>query len=438
MKVHLTSLGCAKNLVDSELMLGRFKHSGWIITAEPSEAETIIVNTCGFIESAIDESIDTILELARFKKQGTCRQLVVAGCLPERYREEIVAALPEVDLFLGTGAYDRIVEAVTGPAGENRSVWPDPNTLALQKHDELRIQSTPYLSYIKIAEGCSRHCTYCIIPKLRGSQRSRPLEDIVAEARSLIVSGAKELILVAQDTASYGRDLKPPTNFNTLLDSLAEVSDTVWFRFLYGSPDNIDASVIRTVARHLNICSYFDIPIQHVSSAVLKRMGRTYTQKDLQRLFADIRTRIPEVALRTTVMAGFPGETDREFKQLMDFIEEIQFDHLGVFIYSDAQDLSSHNLSGHVSRRVAQKRHDRLMSCQSKISLKNNRRHVDQTYVVIVEKKIEDNVYCGRTAFQAPEVDGLTYIHSKQLQLGVFYDVKIRDALEYDLIGETV
>lgn len=432
--LHLVSLGCAKNLVDSELMLGRLKKSGWVISPDPADAETIVVNTCSFVESAVDESIDTILELAKFKKAGACRQLIVAGCLPERYREEIVETLPEVDMFLGTGAYDKIIQAVEGSADLSACVLPDPNFLKLQKHDELRVQSSPFVSYLKIAEGCNRHCTYCIIPKLRGKQRSRPLEDIVAEARVLIKSGARELILVAQDTTAYGKDLNTSADLSGLLKRLSDISETVWIRFLYGHPESIDDTVIDIVSKRPNLCSYFDIPMQHVSSDILRQMGRKYIQTDLIRLIEKIRKN-PEAAIRTTFIVGFPGEKDSDFKQLMDFVQDVRFDHLGVFMYSDSEDLPSHKLVEHVSDSVAQERYDALMTCQANISLENNRRHIGKTYPVLVEEEMENKIFSGRTLFQAPEVDGFTIIHSEHLQIGTVNSVKISDTTEYDLIG---
>ncbi len=438
MKLHLVSLGCAKNLIDSEVMLGRLVNAGWVITDEPAEAEIIIVNTCSFIEPAVNESIDTILELAKFKETGTCRHLVVTGCLPERFREEIVHALPEVDIFLGTGAFDRIVQAVNGSSDFSKCLLPDPNLLTMQGKEAHRIRSSSHIAYIKIAEGCSRHCTYCIIPRLRGKYRSRNHEDIIAEARSLVLSGVKELIIVAQDTTSYGKDLNMSVDLSGLLESISDISDDVWIRLMYGHPESIDESIIKTVAKYDNICTYFDIPVQHVSSSVLKRMHRKYTRDDLYRLFEKIRETAPDCALRTTAIVGFPGETDKDFQQLFDFAEDICFDHLGVFIYSDSDDLPSHRLSNHVPKNTAKKRHDRLMSRQADISLKNNQKHIGKVLNILVEEKSENNLFIGRTYFQAPEVDGITYINSNQLQPGRFAGIKITDAFEYDLAGKTV
>ncbi len=437
-KLHLISLGCAKNLVDSELMLGCLKQSGWIMTREPAEAEAIVVNTCSFIESAADESIDAILEAAAYKKEGRCRQLIVTGCLPERYRDKIVEALPEVDLFLGTGAYDQIARALADADKRHRCLLPDPNEMALQEAGMPRISTTPHLAYLKISEGCDRRCTYCIIPKLRGRQRSRPVEDIVAEARKLADAGAKELVLVAQDTTAYGRDLQPPADFSRLLESVASAAENAWIRFLYGHPQSMDEGVVRSVAGRVNICPYFDIPIQHASDPVLKKMGRDYGREDLVRLFAGIRKLLPAAALRTTVIVGFPGETDQDFDQLMRFVKTVRFDHLGVFVYSDSEDLPSHRLGRRVSAKLAEKRRDLLMRLQAGISRQNNQKYVGTVRRVIIEEVVETGLYSGRTVFQAPEVDGVTYVHAEKLEIGSVTNVKINDVLAYDLVGERI
>ena len=438
MKLYLASLGCAKNLVDSETMLGQLINAGWHITQDPHNADTIIVNTCSFIESAVNESIDTILELARFKKNGTCRRLIVAGCLPERYREAMVETLPEVDVFLGTGAFDKIVAASKNDLNVERCYLPDPNSISYGQKESLRVLSSSYMAYLKIAEGCSRHCTYCIIPKLRGKQRSRHLEDIVSEARDLISSGVKELNLIAQDTTHYGTDLNPPVPLYRLLEKISEISDSIWIRILYGHVESIEDSFIRTVAEHRNICSYFDVPIQHASDKILKKMGRNYTSEDLYRLFDNIRSTVPDAAFRTAIIVGFPGETDKDFEALSTFIQDICFDNLGVFIYSDAEDLPSHKLPGRIPKSIAMERYHRLMTAQQKISLLNNRKHIGKNYDVIVEESMDNGFYKGRTFFQAPEVDGITDIHSRNLPIGSFVHVRIEDASEYDLKGKVV
>lgn len=440
MKVNLVSLGCARNLVDSEVMLGCLTNHGWAITEDPSDADVIIVNTCGFISSAVDESIDTILELAEFKRKGACRRLVVAGCLPERFREELAQSLPEVDLFLGTGAYERIVPAVEESLKMDSQpcLLPKPYKAPLHRSDTPRVVTSSHMAYLKIAEGCSRHCTYCMIPKLRGRQRSRPLNDIVMEGRSFARLGIRELVLVAQDSTAYGKDLEPAVGLNRLLENMADISDDIWVRFLYGHPESVDKKLVRTVAARQNICPYFDIPIQHASDRVLKKMGRHYTRDALRKLFDTIRSTVPGAVLRTTVIVGFPGETDKDFNCLLDFAQEIGFDHLGVFTYSDAEELPSHRLPDPVDEKTAAMRYDRLMACQADISFAKNQTYIGKTLRVLVEEGPEDNYYKGRTVFQAPEVDGITYIASNDLQIGSFVDVKIISATDYDVTGKRV
>ena len=435
MKIHLVSLGCARNLVDSEVMTGKLREAGCVPVPDPEDADVIIVNTCSFIEAAANESIDTILSLAALKKTSACSRLIVTGCLPERYREDIVSALPEVDVFLGTGAYDRILEAVQDSPKLSACVLPDPDGITVENADAARELTPGPSAYLKIAEGCDRHCTYCIIPRLRGRQKSRSVADIASEAGKLAASGIRELTLVSQDTTAYGQDLDVSADLSQLLEQLAGIPGDIWIRFLYGHPESITDAVIRTVAEHPGICPYFDIPVQHASDSVLKQMGRHYGGKDLVRLFERIRNKVPEASLRTTVIVGFPGETDADFDLLLSFVKEIRFDHLGVFIYSDADDLPSHHLPNPVPAAVARRRHNRLMAVQKKISMENNRRHLEKILPVIVESSPEKGVYMGRTRFQAPEVDGVTFIHADHLEIGDVVRILITDTLEYDLIG---
>mgnify|MGYP003564711299 FL=1 len=448
MNIFLLSLGCARNQVDSEIMLGRIRKAGWTIVEDPEDADTIVVNTCSFIEDAADESIELILELAHYKQTGKCKRLVVAGCLPERYRDQIAGQMPEVDVFIGTGAFDRIVEVVEGSKPSGGCLLPDPTTIVPQEKDAPRALSTSHMAYLKVAEGCSQRCTYCIIPKLRGKKRSRPPRDIIAEAQDLLAAGVKELVLVAQDTTSYGKDLQPPASLSQLvanlagLPSLDKAGPGAWVRVLYGHPESIDDGFIKTVASFPNICSYFDIPIQHVSSEILKKMGRNYNQDDLDRLFDKIRNEVPGASLRTTLIVGFPGESEKDFQTLLRFVENTQFDHLGVFLYSDSEDLRSHRLPDHVPAQVAQERYDQLMSSQLDISTRNYQQYIGQTLPVLVEEPVEKNLYAGRTPFQAPEVDGMTYIKYGPAQpdpaIGSFSQIKVSDAMEYDLIGDAI
>jgi len=436
MMFHVASLGCARNTVDSESMAGRLLAAGHEQTADPAEAAVIIINTCSFIEPAINESIDTILELGRFKQHGRCHRIIVTGCLPERFREEIVSSLPEVDLFLGTGAYDRIVEAMVADEAQPRCVLPDPDSLVMSRDVVPRAGQPSPMAYLKIAEGCDRHCTYCIIPKLRGKQKSRSIQTIVQEATMLVQSGVKELVLVAQETSAYGTDIGLQSGLSHLLQALSAISTDIWIRVLYGHPDSIDDTLIQTMHDAGNVCSYFDIPIQHASDRILKKMGRKYRQDDLFRLFDRIRTIAGDACLRTTVIVGFPGETDSDFDALSQCIEKIQFDHLGVFLYSDSEDLASHHLGHHVPEKLASERYDAMMSRQMDISARNNRKYLHQTLPVLIEESPEAGLYIGRTVFQAPEVDGITFVHKERLPIGRFARVHITDTLEYDLTGE--
>ncbi len=435
----LVSLGCARNQVDSELMLGTLVDAGWTVVADPEDAVAIVINTCSFIESAANESIDTILEMAVYKKEGACRKLVVTGCLPERYREQISAELPEVDAFLGTGAYDAILRVIEDPVEKGTCLLPDPDLITPQGPDSSRqLENDTGVAYLKIAEGCSRHCTYCIIPKLRGKQKSRLSGDIIAEAGALAARGVKEIVLVAQDTTFYGQDINSAYGLADLLNGLADAYPGLWIRFLYGHPESLQPDVLAAVAGHANVCSYFDIPIQHASDQVLKRMGRHYTADDLATLFERIRQKVPDAALRTTVITGFPGETEADFEQLAAFVHRVRFDHLGVFTYSDSEDLPSHNLSDPVSAQVAMDRHDRLMALQVDISKENNQQWLGKDVDVLVEENPETGIFIGRTMRQAPEVDGLTILHADHIEKGTVVRARIEDALEYDLVGKVL
>ncbi|MBT8340098.1 MAG: 30S ribosomal protein S12 methylthiotransferase RimO [Desulfatitalea sp.] len=440
MNVYLESLGCARNQVDSETMLARLAAAGVQATDDPAAADAIVVNTCSFIESAADESIDAILQLARFKQEGRCRRLIVTGCLPERYREPIVAALSEVDLFLGTGAYDRIVAAVRDERVSHNCLLPDPDTLDTFR-PAARVTTAPHAVYLKIAEGCSRRCTYCIIPKLRGRQKSRPRQAILDEARDLIAAGARELTLVAQEATAYGQDLSPSEDLARLLDNLARLDPTVWVRLMYGHPESIGHDTISVLAAHDNICPYLDIPIQHAADGVLRRMGRRYTEADLLRLFEALRLQIPHIALRTTVLVGFPGESERDFEQLKTFVQQVCFDHLGVFAYSDADDLPAHQLQGHVPQRVARNRLDELMLLQRDLSAQQNTRYLGTRQDVLIEERQPDGYWMARTRYQAPEVDGVVFVRPSArcaMVTGQVIPVRICESLDYDLVAEAV
>jgi len=441
MNVHLISLGCPRNLVDSEIMLGRLLASGHTITSHESDAHCVVVNTCSFIRPAVDESIDTILEMAGWKHLSRGRRLIVAGCLPQRYGADLAKALPEVDVFLGTGAFDRIIEAAQGALDGTRILLPRPDKGALSDAKAPRFPATPpHTAYLKVAEGCSGQCTYCIIPKLRGPQRSRPMEDVLSEARRLVEAGARELILVAQNTTAYGKDLGRGYGLEHLLAKLAAISGSIWIRVLYGHPDYVTDGFIDTVAAHDRVCPYFDIPIQHISEPILKRMGRRHDRQSILELFGRIRRRVPDAVLRTTLMVGFPGETEQDFDALLQLIETVPFDHLGAFTYSNEKDLLSNRFKDHVTEGVKQERLKRLMTRQAELCLEKNQKYVGRILKVLLEgpgPKIH-GPWIGRASFQAPEIDGVVYVNQGKAEPGAWLDVRITAAHPYDLTGDMV
>jgi len=452
MIIFLESLGCSRNQVDSEMMMGRLVAAGHSLTDDPGLAHVIIVNTCTFISTASDEAVEVILSMAKLKETSKCKKLIVTGCLAQRYKDDknLASSLPEVDAFLGTGACDNIVEAVENRQVKTLTIFPDPNKRTFQNPAEPRQLNSDPFAYIKVSEGCNRKCTYCIIPQLRGLQRSRSQKDICTEARNLIDSGIKEIILTAENTTDYGQDLQGRTeakyktklshqiDFSNVLTSLAKTMHDVhaWIRFLYTHPKTLTKQVIQAVKNNNNLCSYYDVPIQHASSTILKKMGRPYTNKDLYKLFKTIRDIDHKAVLRTTIIVGFPGESEQDFQSLMQFIKDIKFDHLGVFTYSDSDDLKSHKLQDHIPEDLTEKRHDMIMAAQAKISQTINEQYVDKIFEVLIEENPESGVYIGRTMFQAPEVDGVTFIYEKnELEINTFINVRITDGFEYDIAG---
>ena len=445
--VYIESLGCVRNSVDSDVMAGHLEVAGHSIVDDPSQASVIIVNTCGFISAASEEAVDVILSMAELKKEKLER-LIVTGCLVERYKNDnLLSSMPEVDAFLGTAAVNKIVNAVEDKSSEILAIFPDPGkqkqVLGFSPLPRKFTSVTP--AYIKISEGCKRKCTYCIIPKLRGPQRSRPVDEILAEVAEFTAKGSKEIALVAESTTDYGTDLKDAASLENVLDKITKkvrgkveplILESPWIRLLYTYPSTLSKSIINAVISLPEICSYFDVPVQHASSKILKRMGRNYSKDDLYDLFSYIRKQDPLAALRTTIITGFPGETKEDFNDLLEFIEYVKFDHLGVFTYSDSNDLKSHALDNHVPHDIAIQRHDIIMEKQAQISYNINQKHINQTYKVLIEEKSDTGVYLGRTRFQAPEVDGLTFIYGFDLEIGTFVDVKITEAYEYDIAGE--
>ncbi len=445
MFVYIETLGCSRNQVDSEIMLGKLAQAGHVPTDEPENAQVIIVNTCGFISSAAQEAIDVTLELARCKEQGQCRRLIMTGCLAQRYKDdpELIALLPEVDAFMGTAACEQIVSAVDGGKSSGFVLFPEPETRRFYPPSpDSRVLTSEAFSYVKVSEGCNRHCTYCMIPGFRGRQRSRPVQDIEQEIAILLAQGKKQIILTGENTTDWGQDLPGRPGFDQVLERCASVMEKedpqAWLQFLYTHPASLNQKIIETAAAHPNICSYYDVPIQHASTAVLKKMGRPYTRENLYDLVELIRATDPDAALRTSVIVGFPGETKEDFDILVQFVENIKFDHLGVFMYSDSQELVSHGLGNFVPEELAQLRHDTIMGLQTGISEACNQKHLGKEYWVLVEENPEPGLFLGRTQFQAPEVDGVTFIYSPGLAIGTHVRVKITDVFPYDIAGEVL
>ena len=440
MNILFVSLGCDKNLVDTEVMLGLLAGKGYQMVDDEASADVIVVNTCCFIHDAKEESIQTILEMAEYKKEGSLKALIVTGCLAQRYKQEILDEIEEVDAVLGTTSYDKIVEAIEEALKGQR-------TLELQDIDALPVVETKRLvttgghfAYLKIAEGCDKHCTYCIIPKIRGNFRSVPMERLVKEAQELADQGVKELILVAQETTLYGKDLYGEKSLHLLLKELCKISGIRWIRILYCYPEEITDELIAVMKEEPKICHYLDLPIQHASDAVLKRMGRRTSKAQLVEIIEKLRREIPDIALRTTLITGFPGETKEQHEELMDFVDEMEFDRLGVFTYSPEEDTPAAIMPEQIEEDVKEERQAELMELQQEIAFELAENMIGSVVLVMIEGKVADeNVYVGRTYKDAPNVDGLIFVEaSEELMSGDFAYVKVTGALEYDLIGEII
>lgn len=438
MKLIFISLGCDKNLVDTEMMLGMLRDEGYTFTDDESEAEIAIVNTCCFIGDAKEESINTLLELAELKKEGNLKVLIAAGCLAQRYRQEISKEIPEVDALVGTMAIDEIAQAVKEAlAGKKCGHYRDID--AEPVYGKKRIVTTGgHYAYLKIAEGCDKHCTYCVIPKVRGSYRSVPMESLVKEAEELAAAGVRELILVAQETTLYGMDLYGKKSLPKLLQKLAAIPDIYWIRILYCYPEEINGELIAVIKSEPKICHYLDIPIQHASDTILKRMGRRTTRADLTAIIAGLREEIPDICLRTTLITGFPGETEREHAELLEFVEEMAFDRLGVFAYSQEEDTPAALMEEQVEEELKEERRAELMELQQEIAFAKAESMVGRTLTVMIEGKVADeDAYVARTYRDAPDVDGYLFITADAtLMSGDFVKVKVTGSNEYDLIGE--
>ncbi len=438
MKILFVSLGCDKNLVDAEKMLGLLNRDGHTFTDDEQEAEVVVVNTCCFIGDAKEESINTILEMAELKKAGRCRALIVTGCMAQRYRQEIMDEIPEVDGIIGTSTYDEItnvLEQVLG--GESVSCFADLDVLPEVEADRM-ITTGGYYSYLKIAEGCDKRCTYCIIPSLRGNYRSIPMEHLIDEAQKLVDKGVRELILVAQETTLYGKDLYGKKMLPQLLRELGEIPGLYWIRIQYCYPEEITDELIEAIKSEEKVCHYLDIPIQHASDRILKRMGRRATQAQLREIIDKLRREIPDIALRTTMISGFPGETQEDHEEVMAFVDEMEFERLGVFAYSAEEGTPAADFSDQVSPEIKEERRNEIMELQQEIAFEKSASIVGRVLDVMIEGKVADEpVYVGRTYMDAPGVDGYIFVNSGELFIsGDFVRVKVVGSNEYDLIGE--
>ena len=441
MKILFVSLGCDKNLVDTENMLGILKNKGFEFTDDEWEADIIAINTCCFIGDAKQESINTILEMAEHKKDARCKVLVVAGCLAHRYQDEIIKEIPEVDAFVGTSSYDKIADMINSVLEEKgiSNFVEDANRMPMVEAD--RIVTTPgYYEYLKIAEGCDKHCTYCVIPKVRGSFRSFPIEYLVNQTKKLVEGGVKEIILVAQETTLYGVDLYGKKSLPKLLHNLGLIEGLEWIRILYCYPEEINDELIEAIKNEPKVCHYLDMPIQHASDNNLKRMGRRTSKQELTDIVAKLRREIPDIALRTTLITGFPGETDVDHEEVMQFIDECEFDRLGVFTYSREEDTVAAQMPDQIDEEIKEKYRDELMQLQQEISADRSAAMIGRIVRVMIEGFIpEDNTYVGRSYKDAPNVDGLVFVEcDRELMSGDFIDVKITGSTEYDLIGTIV
>lgn len=438
-KILFISLGCDKNLVDSEVMLGLLHKAGFTLTDDEREADVIVVNSCCFIGDAKEESINTILDMARYKEIGVCKALVVTGCLAERYKEEVLTEMPEVDAVVGTSSYDHIVEVVQSVLEHHIHTQTFESIDVTPARTANRLVTTGgHYAFLKIAEGCDKHCTYCVIPQVRGHYRSVPMEDLLAEARNLVDGGVKELILVAQETTLYGVDLYGEKTLPKLLRELAKIPGLVWIRIQYCYPEEITDELIQTIREETKVCSYLDIPIQHASDSILKRMGRRTTESAIREMIAKLRHEIPDLALRTTLISGFPGETEEDHETLMRFIDDMEFDRLGVFTYSQEEDTPAAAMEDQIPEEVKKERRAEAMELQQEISLEKCQDMIGRTVLVMIEGKVADeNAYVGRTYRDAPGVDGYIFINTDQeLMSGDFVHARVTGALEYDLMGE--
>ena len=440
MKIFFVSLGCDKNLVDSEMMLGILADRGHMIVDDEKIADVIVVNTCCFILDAKQESIDTILQMAQLKEEGNLKALLVTGCLGERYREEIQSEIPQVDAILGTNSFDKIADTIDEVLeGKKQNYFNDIQAVPIHGHKRM-VTTGGHYAYLKIAEGCDKHCTYCIIPKIRGNFRSVPMEVLLKEAKELVTNGVKELILVAQETTVYGKDLYGEKCLPKLLKELAAIEELQFIRILYCYPEEITPELIQVIKEEQKICHYLDMPIQHAADGVLKRMGRRTDNTQLRSIIGELRREIPDICLRTTLITGFPGETQKDFAVLKDFVKEMRFDRLGVFPYSPEEGTGAAKMKGQIPTFIKNMRRNTIMKMQQAIAFEKAAEMIGKTVDVLIEGKLpEDGVFIGRTYKDAPNVDGMIFINSnRELITGDVIKARVTDSHEYDLIGEEV
>ncbi len=439
MKVYFSSLGCDKNLVDSEKMLGLLTKAGFEVTDEPEEAEVAVVNSCCFIGDAKEESIETIIELGKYKETGRLQVLAVCGCLAQRYREEIAKDLPEVDVLIGTSAIDKIVPAIKDAlGGKRRNVFKSIHSNPVLSPNERVLTTGGHFAYLKIAEGCNKRCSYCVIPSVKGNYRSIPMEDIIYEALHLASMGVKELILIAQETTVYGTDIYGKKYLPRLLRKLCAIDEIQWIRLLYCYPEEITEELITVIKEEPKVCHYIDMPIQHGDDSILRAMGRAATQDRIRTMVARLREEIPDIAIRTTIITGFPGETQEQFENCYRFVNEMEFDRLGVFTYSPEDGTVAAMMPNQIPEEIKEQRREELMILQQEITAEKNQEKVGKTIRVMIEGYMpEDHVYAARSHMDAPDVDGLVFVNSdRELMTGEFVLVNITQATEYDLIGD--
>ncbi len=440
MKILFISLGCDKNLVDSEEMLGLLNREHFEFTDDESEADVIVINTCCFVNDAKEESVNTILQMAEYRKSGSCKALIVTGCLAQRYKTEISDEIPEVDAILGTSSYDKIVDAVKSTiCGEKFEKFNPLDELIVEESERV-VTTGGHYAYIKIAEGCNKCCTYCIIPKIRGRYRSVPEEDILKTAEKLVENGAKELILVAQETTLYGVDLYGRKMLPDLLKKICKIPGLIWVRILYCYPEEITDELIEVMKNEPKVCHYIDMPIQHASDKILKAMGRRTNRVELTERILKIRKEIPDIVLRTTLISGFPGETEEDHEEMLDFVDEMEFERLGVFAYSPEEDTAAAEMPDQIDEDIKIKRRNEIMELQQEIAFENAENMIGRDLLVMIEGKVVDeNAYVGRTYMDCPNVDGNIFITTdEELITGDFVKVKVTGAAEYDLIGEII